>query len=163
MLQHLLEERFHLTLHHEPHRFQGYEQSVSKSRSKLQESAKHNSETAESRLDRPGLVMSFRFGDTGIIAQIAARDRPLSALIDLLIRTLKQPVLDGTDLTGDYDFTLEFSGNPHSAPGDAETDLAFALQEQLGLKLESRKLTLDMLVVDHADQTPTEKLTRAFS
>ena len=109
------------------------------------------------RLDRPGLVVSIRFGAVGFVSQLAARDRPVSALVvDLLIGRLRQPVLDGTDLIGNYDFILEFSGNPHPGPDDSEPDLLTAVQEQLGLKLESRKLSLDILVIDHADQTPTD-------
>ena len=73
---------------------------------------------------------------------------------------------DKTGLKGRYDFTLEFRGvwGPGGAflppPPDSDTDLApdlfHALERQLGLKLESGKIPLEVLVVDHADRTPAE-------
>jgi uncharacterized protein (TIGR03435 family) len=173
MLQNLLVERFHLVLHHESKQFSGYELVIGKNGSKLKESEEDKSGTAEPvpaghpyslqpeangalRLDRPGLVVSVRFGQVGFVSQIAARDRPISAIVDMLIKRLNQPVLDGTDLTGNYDFVLEFDGSPHPGPDDSGPDLMTAIQEQLGLKLESRKLSLDMLVIEHADHTPID-------
>jgi uncharacterized protein (TIGR03435 family) len=56
----------------------------------------------------------------------------------------------------------EAAANPTAArPGDAAADPAgnsaiFAAVEQLGLKLESRKAPMDLLLIDHAEKSPTE-------
>ena len=97
----------------------------------------------------------------------------------MLANQLGRPVIDKTDLTGEYDYTLEFSPEglsggplggtlppppppvagapPAGNPSDQEPpSLLTAVQEQLGLKLEAKKGPLDLLVIDHADKTPVE-------
>lgn len=79
-------------------------------------------------------------------------------------------VVDATGMNGRYDMTLNFSpyravqnsGGP-SAGGDAAASepngtisLFEALDHQLGLKLESRKVTAPVLVIDHVDEMPRE-------
>jgi uncharacterized protein (TIGR03435 family) len=92
----------------------------------------------------------------------------LSDLTSLLESELDRPVVDKTGLTGKYDFTLAFSRDglrprgPAAAPDAAPADpsggptLLNAVQEQLGLKLESKKDPIDILVLDHIDKVPTE-------
>ena len=104
----------------------------------------------------------------------------LPRVADLLANQLGRPVIDKTGLTGEYDYTLEFSaeglgggmlaglppappppaaGGPPEPNSTADQDspgLLAAVQEQLGLKLESKKGPLDLLVIDHAEKTPTE-------
>jgi uncharacterized protein (TIGR03435 family) len=62
------------------------------------------------------------------------------------------PVLDVTGLKEFYNVKLEW------VPGDnpSGTTLLVALEEQLGLRLETRKAPIDMLVVDHAEKVPSE-------
>jgi uncharacterized protein (TIGR03435 family) len=73
-------------------------------------------------------------------------------------------VIDKTGLTGVYDIHLEFAGPPlipvpNAAPvdpADVGVNVFVALQQQLGLKLQKvRDITVDVLVIEHADQTPT--------
>jgi uncharacterized protein (TIGR03435 family) len=64
----------------------------------------------------------------------------------------RAPVLDKTGLTGTYDFAFDLRPDPG---GDMFTAWQRVLQDQLGLKLESRKLPFDVLVVDHAERIPT--------
>lgn len=73
-------------------------------------------------------------------------------------------VEDATGLTGTYDFTLGYT--PHyqlNAPGpDGSTDpsgaisLEEAISKQLGLKLETRKRPVPMIVIDHMEEKPLE-------
>jgi uncharacterized protein (TIGR03435 family) len=94
-------------------------------------------------------------------------------LAERLSLTLPKPVIDGTGLTGRYDYSLTFaSGNvmipARGAPtGDPNTPLGASASEpvmpiesevqmQLGLKLEPRKAPVEVLVVDHAEKIPTE-------
>lgn len=87
-----------------------------------------------------------------------------------------RPVVDKTGLTGSYDVMLDFSpegmgpgpkgpgpaeggGNPAEAPRDSNDSgptIFAALQEQLGLKLESRKGPVDVLVVESVEKAPTK-------
>jgi uncharacterized protein (TIGR03435 family) len=72
-------------------------------------------------------------------------------------------VADKTGLTGKYSFTLEFAG--YMGPGGAFAPLATdtpakahtlftALETQLGLKLNDKKASLDVLVIDRIDRAP---------
>jgi len=74
----------------------------------------------------------------------------------------KTHIIDKTGLTGDFDVTLKFHlivrfpGQPPN-PDDMEgPTLATALEQQLGLKLQKTKATLDVIVIDHADKVPTD-------
>lgn len=81
---------------------------------------------------------------------------------------LDRPIVDRTGLTEKYDFTLAYSRDglrqrgPTAAPGAPPLDpsggptLLKAVQEQLGLNLESKKEAVDILVIDHIDKIPSE-------
>jgi uncharacterized protein (TIGR03435 family) len=78
---------------------------------------------------------------------------PMSEFADLLSRELKAPVVDLTETPGTFDFKLEWSLEGDA--NDIQSALFAALQQQLGLKLESRKLPVDLIVVDRAEK-PSE-------
>ena len=72
------------------------------------------------------------------------------------------PIIDETHVDGVFDYDLRFTpdtltstsgASPASTPSPSITQ---ALQEHLGLTLEKRKVSVDVLVVDHADRNPTE-------
>ena len=85
----------------------------------------------------------------------------MSRLVMKLSATLSAPVIDLTETKGNFDFTLQWVPDEMQAKPGASTDapqgpsLFTALQEQLGLKLEARKVAVDVLVIDHAE-SPTE-------
>jgi len=62
-------------------------------------------------------------------------------------------VQDQTGIKGAYDFTLEWA--PDQAANASAPSLITAIQEQLGLKLESRKSPVEVLVIDRIER-PTE-------
>jgi uncharacterized protein (TIGR03435 family) len=73
-------------------------------------------------------------------------------LVQLFANATDRIVVDRTNLTGGYQIDLEWS------PDQTATDkpsIFTAVQEQLGLKLESTRATVDVLVVDHVER-PTE-------
>ena len=98
---------------------------------------------------------------------------PVGSLVRLLTQQLGRTVLDKTGLTGKYDFTLQwtpdesqapmFKGTAGSQPGTSSTtppessgpSIFTAIQEQLGLKLESQKGPVEILVIDHVEK-PSE-------
>ncbi len=96
---------------------------------------------------------------------IVARQIPMARFVVALRPSLPvgtQRIADKTGLTGNYDFHLGFSGTGFSAnasPGQDPSglpDIFAALEEQLGLKLEKAKLSINMVIVDHADKVPAE-------
>ena len=91
---------------------------------------------------------------------IGARDVPVSLISNALASwgDLGRPVVDQTGLTGQYDFALEFTPKrdnlptDNAAPAEAnEPDFLEAIKKQLGLKLESQKQGVQVLVLDHID------------
>jgi uncharacterized protein (TIGR03435 family) len=97
--------------------------------------------------------------------RFAARNVTLAFVADSLSATanLGRPMLDQTGLTGTFDFSLEWSREVRgpAPPGvDFQPDtsgpgFADALREQLGIKLESQKGSVEVLVVDHIEH-PSE-------
>ena len=61
-------------------------------------------------------------------------------------------MLDQTGLTGIYDFDLRFQPQGKEAEAGEAPDLFTAVGEQLGLKLQSTRATVPVLVVDHIQQ-----------
>lgn len=70
----------------------------------------------------------------------------MARLAGRLSSQLDAPVSDETGLAGVYDFDLVWSND--GAPAADRPGLFTALQEQLGLRLERRKVTIDVWVVD---------------
>jgi uncharacterized protein (TIGR03435 family) len=88
----------------------------------------------------------------------------MARLAVLLSPRVERPVQDRTGLTGNFDFELRWTPESRGqGPPDAVAppidingpSLFVALQEQLGLKLESTKGSIDVLVIDHVER-PTE-------
>jgi len=86
--------------------------------------------------------------------------RTMAQLAEMLSGLLRRPVVDQTSMAGVYDFTLEWlpevgQTGPDAlspAPADPNAPSIFtALQEQLGLRLESSKAQVEILIIDHAE------------
>jgi uncharacterized protein (TIGR03435 family) len=80
-------------------------------------------------------------------------------LANTLHRILNAPVTESTALTGKYDYTLTFAGDPPPGATLPETpnplpSLFTAVQSQLGLKLDRARVSVETMVVDHIDKTP---------
>ena len=169
MLQNLLIERFHMVLHHESRDLPSYELLVAKRGPKLKETtvvetAKPSSESGPLKtdengfpiLDRPTVAMRMTSGPKGPSAHLTAKAQPLSVLASMLSGQMHAPVDDKTALAGKYDFTLEFVPEGFApSSDDSGAPLMAAIQEQLGLKLEAKKVPTDVLVIDKADKVPT--------
>ena len=171
MMQSLLADRFKLALHHETKQLPVYALVVAKGGSKLKEAPPAPPEAdgtgpgpPDGRLRRGGVQM--RRGE------LIASAIPLDRLEDVLSHITGRPVVNRTGLQGLYDFTLNWTpgegegpmmggaaGPPAPdapPPPDANGPTIFtALQEQLGLKLESQKAPMDTVVIDHVER-PSE-------
>jgi uncharacterized protein (TIGR03435 family) len=119
-----------------------------------------------------GKGSSFSMGNN----KFEARKLSMISLAEMLSRFVDRPVVDMTELKGSYDFTLDFSPEDYRAmlirsaiaagvslPPEAlraiegsSGDSLFAALQGLGLKLESRKAPLEVLVFDQVLKTPTE-------
>ena len=178
MLQNLLAERFHLTLHHGTKDFTVYELVVAEGGPKMTASA---NQPAPDRKGFPVLPPGRRMAINFNIQPVRATCRETMAQFaehlggwvnmsngDGIVRGSPPAphVIDKTGLTGEFDFTLEFAGsvfianspeaNTAGDQGGHGLSLFAALEKQLGLKLEKKKAGLDVLVIDHVDKVPTE-------
>jgi uncharacterized protein (TIGR03435 family) len=148
MFQHLLADRFKLAVHTETRELPVYALVVVKSGPKLQSAKDPASESSSSGTGR------LKAG--GITTEELAK-----MMTSVLSDELGRVVLDKTGLTGKYDLTLKWTPDMGPQPmlnGEPDTSapsLFTAIQEQLGLKLESTKGPVPVLVVDHAEM-PSE-------
>ncbi len=172
MMQALLAERFHLILHKESKEAPIYALVVAKNGPKLkvataEELAPPPPLDPKDMPDKPDSKGPFR--GQGIRmgrGEVNAQAVKLGFLADVLSNQpeLGRTVVDKTGLAGTYDFTLRWTpeeqqGAVFKGPGDAPAppdangpSLFTALEEQLGLKLESQKGPVDLLVIDHAEK-----------
>jgi len=78
---------------------------------------------------------------------------PLSSLSAYLSNSLKRPVEDQTEIQGTYDFSLKFEPLDADITTDSLLPSLFSvLKDQLGLKLESKTITVPTMVIDHIDR-----------
>ena len=164
MLQKLLAERFNLTIHREDKEVQVYYLIAAKNGPKLQETKPDEAGSDKFKGNTPSRV------STMVVGLINAQGVPIATLTAMLTRSLHRPVLDKTGLTGEYDFTLHWTpdespaqlstgGSPNGLPltdpnpnPNAGPSLFTALQEQLGLKLESSKGPVEFIVIDRVER-----------
>jgi uncharacterized protein (TIGR03435 family) len=86
--------------------------------------------------------------------QLITRGTSMSQLAEMLAMTgeLENLVVDGTGLEGYYEFALEWTPSALAADATPGPSLFTALQEQLGLKLESQKGPVEIFVIDHVEK-----------
>jgi uncharacterized protein (TIGR03435 family) len=97
--------------------------------------------------------------NTAAGGKISANRMSMQSLAMLLSRFERQTIVDRTGIPGEHRFHLEWATNnalQHTVDALSGPSLYTAVDEQLGLKLESRKGPLDVLVVDHAEKIPIE-------
>jgi uncharacterized protein (TIGR03435 family) len=168
MIRSLLADRFALKTHEETKELPVFALVIAKGGLKLHEA--QPGDTYPNGLKGPdgqhGGAGMMMFNASG---QITAQGVPMSDLTRLLSQQTGRTVIDKTALTGNYDFTLQLPpmkgpmptppapGNGPAAGDDGGEDssgpsIFTALQEQLGLKLESQKAPLPLIVIDHIEQ-----------
>ncbi len=153
MLQALLADRFGLVIHHETQDKAGYALVVGRNGPKL-----------PPPVDDPSILFSrTSSGDTTLTAPNVSMTQLAGALSSALGAT----VVDRTGIEGKFNIFLQWTPDsalqprmmksgepapplpPDTVPGPS---LFTALQEKLGLKLESRKVPVEIVVIDHASR-----------
>ncbi len=169
MEQRLVVERFKLAFHFEKREMQVSELRVTKNGPKMTLSP--TSPLPDADTGPAGTPQKLSLGNDGFpvlppgtsMAMIGGRARMRATSESMekfalkLTGQLQQPVTDATGLTGEYDFSLYWDAGTPSAELDSAPTLIQALQDQLGLKLESAKRKVDVLVIAHLEKMPTDK------
>ena len=144
MTQKLLADRFQLTFHREKIELQAYAVTVAKGGVKL---ARDDS--------NPDGNPGYGGGPAGMHVV----NSTIAEFISFVLNdSLGQPVVDQTGLgSARYDFVLKWTpdgARPGAAAdnADAPPDIFTAMQQQLGLKLESTKTLVDVMVIDHVEK-----------
>lgn len=168
MLLPVLQDRFALKFHHETRDLTQYVLVVAKGGLKMKEATPGDSYA--NGIMGPG----GRPGGAGIMrmqpGELMAQANPIGNLVRQLSFQFGATVVDKTGLTGKYDFDLKWApdegeglmprapdgsqpgtNNP-APPPTTGPSLFTALEEQLGLKLESQKEPADVIVIDHIEQ-----------
>jgi uncharacterized protein (TIGR03435 family) len=139
MLQALLADRFKLAVHRETRTLPVYELVAAKGDPKLPQAREATSPDQRPSTSSQGGSMTMKNVSMEYFAYALSRD-------------LKMPVFDKTGIKGSYDFKLDFD----IRDSGEKPSLFSALQQQLGLKLESAKGPVEVLVVDHVEKAPTD-------
>ena len=144
MLQTLLAERFGLKIHRETRELPIYALVTAKGGLKLQPAVNP--------------------GHTNISGDPKGRTLTAEATLTSLATSISnftdRPVIDMTNTPGAFKIVLEWTPEdtapPASAGDSAVSPSLFTALAEVGLKLEPRKAPVEMIVVDHAEKTPTE-------
>jgi uncharacterized protein (TIGR03435 family) len=147
MLQTLLSDRFQLRFHRETREGAGYGLFVGKNGPKLQPAGESNSSG----------ITSGRNSTTGL-STLSGKRVTLDEIAANLSARLERPVFDKTGLTDKFDFELSWapdltpSGAGVPSPAVSGPSLFTAVQEQLGLRLESQRGSVEILVIDQVSR-----------
>ena len=137
-LRALIEDRFQLKFHRETKEMQIYGLLVAKGGPKLQpmEAGGRDSSLSVSRNDDANM-------------RVAAKGLPMANLVRYLSDQSGRQVIDETGLTGKYDFQFAFAPDLGDATGPS---LFTAIQQELGLRLESKKGPVEVIVIDNVEK-----------
>lgn len=172
MLQSLLDDRFQLKVHRESREVPVYALVAAKNGLKLPGAKEGGCTTFGPNSPpppppAPGQLPPIMCG--GFLRApnlLQAGNVTMTQLANVLSDVLGRPVIDKTEFTATFDVKLEFTpdgttfgadgfGPPGGLPPSFDTSgpsIFTALQDQLGLKLESQKAPAEILVIDHAEK-----------
>ncbi len=131
MLQTLLADRFQMKFHHETREVPGYVLIAAKSSLKLTKPKNPDGPTSSST------------GST----LVAGTNQTMAGLASLLSSNLERPVIDETGYRDRFDFRLNWRSTP-----DEPAPSLFTLIQELGLRLEARRVPVEMFVIDNLEK-----------
>jgi uncharacterized protein (TIGR03435 family) len=175
MVQSMLADRLKLAVHREKRETQVYEMTAAKSGLKLEPAAAGSCQILDR--DHPpappaaGTPPPRYCGNMGLgPGEINGWGVPMARFADALSAMLGRTVVDKTNATGSYNIIFRFTpdqatmpnmaapgrpGDSPAAPESVSPNIFTALQEQLGLKVDSAKGEVEMMVIDHVER-PSE-------
>ncbi len=170
MMQALLADRFKLVVHLETRELPVYTLLIGKSGVKMKEAKP--GDTYPNGIKIPGGrgggagSTMFQMGPSGVM--ITSQGVSVAQLIPTISREVGRIVQDKTGLTGNYDFVFQYTPENFHAPANlgeggggggvalppdfGAISIFTAVQEQLGLRLESGKAMIEVVVVDHVER-----------
>ena len=142
MLQTLLADRFRLTFHHQDKELKAFVLTIAKGGAKVTPAAAPDAKPYRQNSANGTVVKSMTIREFG----------------DFISGPLQMPVIDQTGLIGKYDFVLDFTPYLPDARNmgpdrpDTTSILMAAMEGELGIKMESRKTQVDVMVIDHVEK-----------
>jgi uncharacterized protein (TIGR03435 family) len=160
MLQSLLEDRFQMRVHRESRETSVYALVVGKNGPKLSPPKEATCPAANTPVPpsqsgaAPTPCGQMRILPSATGVRMEGDRVPLAELLRVLAVAVDRPLLDKTNLPGLFDIRLHFIAEaPGAPPSDSPVPNVFdALQEQLGLKLDSSKGPVEFLVIDRVER-----------
>lgn len=183
MLLNLMVERFAIKLHKETREMPGYQLRIAKGGLKMQEAAaatgpdlayaNESIRTVQSPDGKPPLAPGrkgkIRMGIGNGRQRITARLQEMADIVQTCESMMGKPVINETGLKGVYDFYVDFaplgrggsagdsaSSTPLGGTDDPAAPFEIAIESALGLKLQPKKLQIDVTVIDQMSKTPIE-------
>jgi uncharacterized protein (TIGR03435 family) len=172
MMQRMLAERFNLRAHWEKRELPVYILSMARADRSLGPGLRRtpDEECQKAKAEGPPPMPEAQPGgpppqlglpNCGAISfgpgQLVARGASMAWLAQTLVTVpvitgIDRPVLDGTNLQGNYGFQLKFAPAQAVNPDPERPHLVTALNEQLGLKLDATQAPVDVLVIDSVER-----------
>ena len=173
MLQSLLAERFKLAVHREPREMNAFVLTVAAKDGRLGPKMKKSGRACDDLGTGPAVFVAAAPGPPGEqapcgytpsgVGRIVGIGLDMPTIIDLL-SALGGPIVDNTGLKDRYDIDVTYTPQPFSAATLAQRggtpmprvdpdgpSLIKAIEEQLGLKLQARKMPIPVIVIDHIE------------
>lgn len=159
MLRALLADRLKLQIHKQSRMYPVYALIIAADGPKFRKSEPD----PQTPPDAPSV--SNKIDSNGEIEHIHFSKATMAIVAEVLTHNADRPVLDRTGLDGEYDLTVDISlrefrerltGRAESGDSGPATLNVFRSAQRLGLKLEPRKESLETIVIDHLEKTPTE-------
>jgi uncharacterized protein (TIGR03435 family) len=145
LLRNLLADRFKLSVHNDSKEMTAYVLTVAKDGPKFHEATKPRGYFTA----RPGHIDGARVS--------------MKRFIGALKGMFPRPIIDETGLSAEYEIKLEWTPDQAAAmpAGDEQVpdpgvSISTALRDQLGLRLQTRKAPVEIVIVDHIEKTPTD-------
>lgn len=142
MMQALLADRFKLRFHHQEKELKAFVLTIAKGGAKVTPAAAPDAKPYRQNSANGSVVKSMTIQQFG----------------DFISQPLHMPVVDQTGLTGKYDFVLDFTSYLPDAHNmdvnrpDSTSILMAALEGELGIKMETRKTQVDVMIIDHVEK-----------
>jgi len=154
MLQALLADRFKLVLHKDTKPMPAFVLTMGKGKSKLKEADGSGNTGCQPQQQKP---------EPGTIpyAMVSCRNMSMQEFARMLRLMagayMTNPVIDSTELKGNWDFDLKWTGRAQLGQAGSDGISIFdAVDKQLGLKLEAQRVPSPVLIVDSVNEKPTD-------